>query len=72
MVNTAAVEVALGWLVGAVVRMLLFQSLWKVLLSKASLDSTEQLVWDTQRVSHIGTSHWISSIQRLADPVWLI
>lgn len=40
MVNTAAAEVALGWLVGAVVKMLLFQSLWKVLPSKASLDST--------------------------------
>lgn len=48
MFNTAAVEVALGRLVSAVVRTLLFQSLWKVLPSKASSDSTEQLVWDTQ------------------------
>lgn len=70
MVNTAAVEVALGWLVGAGVRMLLF--LWKVLPSKACLDSTEELGWDTQCVSHTGTSHWISSTQGLADPVWLI
>lgn len=72
MVNTAAGKVPLGWLVGAVVRTLLFQSLWKVLPSKASWDSIEQLLWDTRGVSHIGTCHWIPSIQGLADPVWLI
>lgn len=53
MVNAAAVEVALGWLVGAVVRTLLFQSLWKVLPSKASLDSTEQLAGESPTLGHL-------------------
>lgn len=45
MVNiSAAVNIALARLIGAMVRTLLFQTIWKVVQSKAFLDSIEQLV----------------------------
>ena len=41
---SAAVQIALAWLGGVVVRTLLFQIIWKVVQSKAFLDSVEQWV----------------------------
>lgn len=45
MVNiSAAVKIALAWLIGVMVRTPLFQIIWKVVHSKTFLDSIEQLV----------------------------